>query len=698
MMKICSNPGKICRSIPILLLAFIFSFSMPTAAQSNENSDVYSSSTANSGETAYSEDTIYTIEQSVLTAEDTTTGEKTPLNQNVSTVASCSSGLYFTKYSQGNTVFFHNSESEPFLTVKGEVAGFSINDGTIYYRLGNDIYRQDGTIFFTAEGLTTFSFQADGACIYTAQDITYRLYEGHSEILSANHTKNASVSSISGNAELSATLFTPRLTAPESGNQYYFSSLNIFYAAGYGMPNCTAYAYGRAYEILKKRPNLCPNNAGKWFDYNKNNGYYSYGQTPKLGAIAVWANDSSHDQGHVAVVEKINSNGTITISESYYGSTFFQTQTKAVSALYPAKIFLGFIYILEDGYSAEQVATPTLSTSDVLGGKSVTLSSGTSGASIYYTTDGSTPTTASKKYSGAFTVNATTTVKAIATKSSMTNSGIMTQTVSLSQAAPPSASRASGTLLAVGDKISLTATTSGASIYYTTYGSNPTTTSTKYSGAIIVNKDCTIKAITAKAGMQSSNVVSFSYLAWNNPFKDVSSKDWFFSYVAKAQRSNIINGVSPTSFAPNSITNRATFVTILSRLDVFDVDNYELAFLDVLEDQWYSGSIAWASENGIVNGTGNNKFSPFTNITREQVCVILIRYANWQGIDLPTDGTAANFTDSNKISNYARNSVDLAQRAGIIKGRDNGSFDPQGSATRAEVTSIFMRFLEIVEN
>ena len=168
--------------------------------------------------------------------------------------------------------------------------------------------------------------------------------------------------------------------------------------------------------------------------------------------------------------------------------------------------------------------------------------------------------------------------------------------------------------------------------------------------------------------------------------------------MAKAQRSNIINGVSPTSFAPNSITNRATFVTILSRLDVFDVDNYELAFLDVLEDQWYSGSIAWASENGIVNGTGNNKFSPFTNITREQVCVILIRYANWQGIDLPTDGTAANFTDSNKISNYARNSVDLAQRAGIIKGRDNGSFDPQGSATRAEVTSIFMRFLEIVEN
>ena len=53
------------------------------------------------------------------------------------------------------------------------------------------------------------------------------------------------------------------------------------------MPNCTAYAYGRAYEILGTRPNLCPNNAGRWYDYNVNNGYYPYGQTPKLGAIAV---------------------------------------------------------------------------------------------------------------------------------------------------------------------------------------------------------------------------------------------------------------------------------------------------------------------------------------------------------------------------------------------------------------------------
>ena len=76
----------------------------------------------------------------------------------------------------------------------------------------------------------------------------------------------------------------------------------------------------------------------------------------------------------------------------------------------------------------------------------------------------------------------------------------------------------------------------------------------------------------------------------------------------------------------------------------------------------------------------------------------MIRYANWCGIELATDGEVTNFTDGEKISNYARNSVDLAQRAGLINGRDNGTFDPQGSATRAEVTSILCVFLNDTSN
>lgn len=117
--------------------------------------------------------------------------------------------------------------------------------------------------------------------------------------------------------------YTPRLSEPDKNNQYYYSDKNVFYKYGYGMPNCTAYAYGRAYEILKKAPNLCPYNAEEWYDYNKSNKYYSYDKVPKLGAIACWSYDGGG--GHVAVVEKIEK-GKITFSNSAWsGKNFYLT-------------------------------------------------------------------------------------------------------------------------------------------------------------------------------------------------------------------------------------------------------------------------------------------------------------------------------------------------------------------------------------
>lgn len=119
----------------------------------------------------------------------------------------------------------------------------------------------------------------------------------------------------------SAASFSPRLSAPSSSNKYYYSDLNAFYKYGYGMPNCTAYAYGRAYEILGSEPKLSWNNAEQWYGYNKANGYYKYGQTPKVGAIACWSYNCGG--GHVAVVEKVE-NGQITFSNSAWsGKNFY---------------------------------------------------------------------------------------------------------------------------------------------------------------------------------------------------------------------------------------------------------------------------------------------------------------------------------------------------------------------------------------
>lgn len=123
---------------------------------------------------------------------------------------------------------------------------------------------------------------------------------------------------------VSAVSFSPRYDAPNSSNSYYYSS-NPFYKSGYGMPNCTCYAYGRAYELLGTEPSLSRGNAGYWWWYNKNSGIYSYGSTPKLGAIACW-DRYDQDRGHVAVVEAIEGD-SVTISESHYSGTYFDTRT-----------------------------------------------------------------------------------------------------------------------------------------------------------------------------------------------------------------------------------------------------------------------------------------------------------------------------------------------------------------------------------
>ena len=122
-------------------------------------------------------------------------------------------------------------------------------------------------------------------------------------------------------ADTSATSYTPRLSAPAKTNKYYYSNLNPFYQYGWGMPNCTCYAWGRAYEILGKAPNLSLYSAYLWYGYNKDNKIYSYGTTPKLGAIACWVY-ASGTSGHVAVVEKIENN-TITFSNPAYSGEYF---------------------------------------------------------------------------------------------------------------------------------------------------------------------------------------------------------------------------------------------------------------------------------------------------------------------------------------------------------------------------------------
>lgn len=140
--------------------------------------------------------------------------------------------------------------------------------------------------------------------------------------------------------------FEPRLTAPSRSNAYYNRELNVFSQTGYGMPNCTAYAFGRIYEITGEEPLIKRGNAGSWYSINKRNGYYEYGSEPKLGAIACWSD-------HVAVVEEIDGD-MVTVSQSHWRRTYFDTCTFVSGSRHFGQRFYGYIYASDSAFEEEE--------------------------------------------------------------------------------------------------------------------------------------------------------------------------------------------------------------------------------------------------------------------------------------------------------------------------------------------------------
>lgn len=146
------------------------------------------------------------------------------------------------------------------------------------------------------------------------------------------------------------TEYEPRLAAPERSNDYYNKTLNRYSQTGYGMPNCVAYAYGRVYEMNDEKPLITRGSAGDWWGINKRGGYYEYGTEPKLGAVAVW-------NRHVAVVEEVHEDGSFTVSESHYRSTYFNTKRITSAKNSYGQRFYGFIYTYNEPEPEEKVGT-----------------------------------------------------------------------------------------------------------------------------------------------------------------------------------------------------------------------------------------------------------------------------------------------------------------------------------------------------
>ena len=183
-------------------------------------------------------------------------------------------------------------------------------------------------------------------------------------------------------------------------------------------------------------------------------------------------------------------------------------------------------------------------------------------------------------------------------------------------------------------------------------------------------------------------------------FTDVPENEWYRDAVDFAVENGLMNGMSATTFEPNTTMNRAMLVTVLWRYASSPIEG-ENIFTDVPNGQWYTEAVAWAAHNGIVGGIGNNRFAPNGNITREQLATILYRYCNSIGIDTSNEALLSSYPDCDKISSYAIRPLAWAVGAGLINGIEvNGKvhLQPQGNATRAQVATILMRFIENVIN
>ena len=140
---------------------------------------------------------------------------------------------------------------------------------------------------------------------------------------------------------------------------------------------------------------------------------------------------------------------------------------------------------------------------------------------------------------------------------------------------------------------------------------------------------------------------------------------------------------------------RAMFAAVLYRLEGAPAAGTENPFGDVPEDAWYRDAVVWAAGAGIVYGTGDG-FDPAGAITREQIAVMLCRYAAYLGMDVSASDELSSFPDGDDASSWAKDAMSWAVKNGLVQGRDDGTLDPAGTATRAEVATLLQRMIEFL--
>lgn len=216
-----------------------------------------------------------------------------------------------------------------------------------------------------------------------------------------------------------------------------------------------------------------------------------------------------------------------------------------------------------------------------------------------------------------------------------------------------------------------------------------------------VVKDVTVNgvskgAVTSLSGLTAKDKVVVTFEKKQTTvggFTDIADH-WGKDAILFTVEKGLFNGVTETTFEPDGKMTRAMLATVLYRMENQPEGAAEAGFVDVKADAWYAEGVNWAAGAKLVNGVGENKFAPDDNISREQLAAMLYRYAQFKKYDVSKQGDLAQFTDHAKVGDWAKEAIVWAVGSGIIQG-DNGSINPQGEATRAEVATMLQRFLSI---
>lgn len=190
----------------------------------------------------------------------------------------------------------------------------------------------------------------------------------------------------------------------------------------------------------------------------------------------------------------------------------------------------------------------------------------------------------------------------------------------------------------------------------------------------------------AQYGQTADRIHTISY-------DDVTAGDWFNQSVTYVSLTGLMNGTG-SGFSPNKAIDRSMLVTVLYRMAGSPEVTAENPFTDVEEGTWYTDAVIWAAENGITTGTSDTKFSPSTQLTREQLATFLYRFADFESLD-PIEILGENlgdFTDGSQVASYAVDAMNWAVENGLITGTTPTTLAPQSTATRAQVATILMRY------